>query len=337
MSTTGTPGSAPGRRTQESALDRLSRLLTMVPWLVNRQGIELDSAAEGLGITVDQLESDLSLLFLCGYGQMPDELIDAEWEGGYVFLRNADTIARPLRLGLDEAVALIVGLRALLAVPGLGERDAVVRALAKLEAATGAMAAAASSVEVRLSEEVDEDLLSRARFAIENTRRVRLRYLVPARDESTQRSVDPVRVLTVDGQWYLEGWCHRARAMRTFRLDRIESLVVTDEDGTPPADAQPRDLTHGVFQPGPDDLLVTLALERSARWVPDYYPVETVRDVGEGRLEVDLRTGDTEWLVRLVLRLGGQARVIAPAALGDRVRSLAAATRAAYAAGPGAS
>lgn len=315
---------------QESALTRLSRLLTMVPWLVNRQGIELESAAAGLGISVEQLESDLSLLFLCGYGQMPDELIDADWEGGHVFLRNADTIAKPLRLGIDEAVALVVGLRALLAVPGLGERDAVERALAKLEAAAGSIAAAASSVDVTLADDIDEDLVRRAREAVEGHRRVRMTYHVPGRDESTEREVDPLRVITIDGSWYLEGWCHRAQDMRTFRLDRVEELTVTDQDGTLPADVRPRDLGQGIFQPAPDDQLVTLGLTRSARWIAEYYPVEQVRERGAGELEVDLRTGDTTWLVRLALRLGGQVRIVAPTDLRARVGDTAATALAGY-------
>ena len=102
----------------ETATSRLTRLLTMVPWLVNRQGIELDEAARGLDVSVEQLESDLNLLFLCGYGQMPDELIEADWEEGRVFVGNAEAISRPLRLGVDEAVTLIVGLRTLLVSTG---------------------------------------------------------------------------------------------------------------------------------------------------------------------------------------------------------------------------
>ena len=78
------------RSGQETATDRLARLLTMVPWLVARQGVDLEEAAAELGITVEQLETDLRLLYLCGYGQMPDELIDAQWEGGRVFVTNAE-------------------------------------------------------------------------------------------------------------------------------------------------------------------------------------------------------------------------------------------------------
>ncbi len=303
----------------ESAVDRLSRLLTMVPWLVNRQGIDVDQAAADLGISTAQLRSDLELLFVCGYGQMPDELIDAQWDDGRVYIDNADAIARPLRLGMDEAVALIVGLRALLEVPGLGERDAVLRALAKLEAAAGGAAEAADRVAVTLADGADEEHLRRARRGVEQRRRLRLRYLVPGRDESAEREVDPVRVLNVDGHWYLEAWCHRARDMRTFRLDRVEELTVTDEDGTPPAQARPRDLDGGLFQPGAQDLLVTLRLARSARWVADHYPIETSEALADGVLRVTVRTGDTEWLVRLALRLGGTCIIEEPTDLRSQV------------------
>lgn len=322
----------------ETATARLTRLLTMVPWLVNRQGIDTEQAAAELGITVEQLDADLRLLYLCGYGQMPDELIDAQWENGRVFVTNADTIARPLRLGRDEALTLMVGLRALASVPGLGERDAIERAMAKLEEATGASAEAASRVEVAISEGVEADLLADARRAVEGHRRIHLHYLVPSRDESTERDVDPMRVVNLDARWYLEGWCHRAQDTRLFRMDRIESLEVLDVDGTPPEQAQLRDLDAGTFTPRPDDTLVTLRLARGAAWVADYYPVETVEPGPEGSLTVTLRTADTLWLRRLVLRLGGHATVVAPAELAQAVTSGATAALAAYgieAAAPG--
>ena len=117
------------RPSVESATSRVQRLLTMVPWLVSRQGIEIEEAAAGLGISEQQLVADLDLLFMCGYGQLPDEMIEASYEGGRIFVTNADAIARPLRLSVDEAISLIVGLRSL-AASGAGESSAVERALA---------------------------------------------------------------------------------------------------------------------------------------------------------------------------------------------------------------
>jgi len=328
--------SGASRQPSESATTRLSRLLTMVPWLLNRQGVEIEEAAREFAVTPAQVEADLALLFLCGTpGGYHGDLIEAEWESGRVFLGNADTINRPLRLGVDEALALIVSLRALAAVPGIGERDAVVRALAKLEAATGSASAGASRIQVLIDEGTSREAIALAQEALAARRRVHLHYLVPGRDESTERDVDPMRVINFDAHWYLEGWCHRAEDVRLFRLDRVEALTILDEDGTPPATAEPRDLGSGVFTPHADDQLVRLALGPGAVWVSDYYPSERIERTQAGGAVIDLRTADTTWLRRLMWQLGSQATVLEPAELAHEVHRGARAALAAYAGSAG--
>jgi proteasome accessory factor C len=303
----------------------------MVPWLLNRQGVEIEEAAREFGVTPAQVEADLALLFLCGTpGGYHGDLIEAEWESGKVYLANADTINRPLRLGVDEALALIVGLRALSAVPGIGERDAVVRALAKLEAATGSASAGTARIHVLIDEGSDQESLKLAQKALAEHRRVHLRYLVPGRDESTERDVDPMRLINFDAHWYLEGWCHRAEDVRLFRLDRVESLEILEVDGTAPATAQPRDLDSGVFTPQAEDQLVRLALGPGALWVSDYYPVERVQRTSDGGAVIDLRTADTGWLRRLLWGLGAHATVLEPPELASEVHRGAREALAAY-------
>jgi proteasome accessory factor C len=90
------------------------------------------------------------------------------------------------------------------------------------------------------------------------------------------------------------------------------------------SDLPPRDLSEGIFVPSPQDMLATLVLEPSARWVAEYYPVEDTEEAGEGRLRVKLRVGDPEWLTRLVLRLGGTAVVVDPTGLSAAVHRAAA-------------
>ena len=232
----------------------------MVPWLVNRQGIDLQQAADDLGVSAEQLEADLNLLFLCGYGQLPDELIEADWEEGRVFVGNADTIARPLRLGVDEAVTLVVGLRALREVPGLGDRDAVERALAKLEDAAGAAAAPARRVRAEVADGASPELLALAQQAIADHRRVHLRYLVPGARRGHRarrrpdaggrhgrqlvpRGVVPPRRGHPDVPAGPGRGAHRARRRRH-----------------PAGGGRERDLSEGTFRPAPDDLVVTLRL-----------------------------------------------------------------------------
>lgn len=305
----------------ESATDRLGRLLTMVPWLLNRQGIDLAQAAAEFGVSQDQIVDDLQLLFVCGTpGHMPDDLIEASWESGRVHVGNADTIARPLRLGRDEALALIVALRAMSAVPGIGHHDAIHRALVKLETAAGDAAVDTSQISVDLAAGAAESRhLPTVRRALDSGRRLRLDYLVASRDESTTRDVDPIRVVAVDGRWYLQAWCHRAEDVRTFRIDRISEATVLEVAGQPPAGVEVRPLARKVFEPAEADLTVELALEPRAGWVAENFPVERAERQPDGTVAVTLKVADPVWIVRLLWRLGGAARVVSPSWLAERV------------------
>jgi proteasome accessory factor C len=140
-----------------------------------------------------------------------------------------------------------------------------------------------------------------------------------------------MRLINVDAHWYLEGWCHRAEDVRLFRLDRIEAVAVLDEDGTPPATAQPRDLGSGIFTPQADDQLVKLVLGPEAVWVSDYYPIESIDRTSDGGAVIELRTPDTGWLRRLMWQLGATATVLEPAELAAEVRQGARAALELYA------
>lgn len=315
------------RPPQESATSRVQRLLTMVPWLAGRQGIEIERAAAGLGISEQQLMADLDLLFVCGHGPMPDELIEASYEGGRVFVSNADTIARPLRLTVDEAISLIIGLRSLSA-SGAGESSAVERALAKLEQAAGTVPGVERVVVVEDDTE-DGHTLAELRDALTASRRVHLTYHVPSRDERTERDVDPMRLAHVEGHWYLEGWCHRARDVRLFRADRIEEVAVLDVAAEQPAGVAGRDLSAGAYRGDDDDTPVRLRLRPAAHWVAEYYPV-TEREVDGEDLLVTLPTSNEGFLRRLVLRLGGGAEVLEPAVLREVVTDHARSALALY-------
>ena len=174
-------------------------------------------------------------------------------------------------------------------------------------------------------------VLAQLQDALARGRLVHLSYYVPGRDETTERDVDPMRLLVVEGRTYLEGWCRRAEAVRLFRLDRVLGLQVLDEPAEVPAEAEPKDVDQGLFRPSPEDLQVEIELAPLGRWVAEYYPCEAAAELGDGRLRVKLRTPDSRWVRRLALRLGENGRVVAPADLAAQVREDAAAALAQYA------
>jgi proteasome accessory factor C len=315
------------------SLDRLPRLLALVPYLLSHPGARAADVAALFEITEQQLRKDLDLLWVCGLpGHGPGDLIDMELEGDTITLFEPAGVTRPLRLTVDEALALVVALRTLAETPGLVDRDVVHRTLAKIEEAAGAAAGPADRVAVAVEHQTgEEQVLPVVRQALAENRRVHLSYHVPARDETTERDVDPMRLLLVEGHTYLEAWCRRVEGVRLFRLDRVVGITLLDLPAEPPPEAEPRDLSQGLFQPSPGDQLVAIALQPGAHWVADYQPCESVEDLGDGTLVARVRTPDTAWVRRLALRLGDQGRVLTPAALVEQVRADARAALAAYA------
>jgi proteasome accessory factor C len=314
-----------------TATDRLQRLLALVPYVISRNVVGLADTAAAFGVTERQLVDDLNMLW-CVELRSPDPYcpIDLSYEGGEIVVSQAESIDRPLRLGVDEASALLVALRMLAEVPGMEERSALSRTIAKLEAAAGEAGAASAQVAVQVDHNAARDVLDQVRGALAAGRRIHLSYYVPGRDEATERDVDPMRLLVVEGRTYLEGWCLRAESVRLFRLDRVMAMSVLDVAASVPGDAQPVDVDQGLFRPSADDVLVLLELSAHGRWVAEYYPCERVEELGEGRLRVSLRTPDTQWVRRLALRLGEDGKVIAPPEVAGQVREDAAAALAHY-------
>ena len=312
-----------------TSAERLRRLLALVPYVAARRVVGLAETAATFGMTERELIDDLNLAW-CVELRAPEPYcpIDLSYEDGEISITQAESIARPLRLAADEASALLVALR-MLAEAG-GDGDAVARLIAKIEDAAGAAGVASAQVAIQIEHPNARGMTATLGAALTAGKRVHLRHYVAKRDEATERDVDPMRLLVVDGRTYLEGWCRRAEGVRLFRLDRMLSVEVLDVPAEVPETAEPVDVDAGLFTASPTDVLVELELGPAARWVAESYPCETVTELADGRMRIGLRTPDTTWLRRFVLRLGEDARVVSPAVLADEVRKTAAAALAQY-------
>jgi proteasome accessory factor C len=306
---------------------RLTRLLALIPYVLAHQGIGTAEAAADFGITEKQLIDDLKLLWMCGLpGHDPGQLIDLSFDAGTISVSFDAGMSRPLRLTAEEALALVVALRTLAETPGLTDTDAVQRALVKVEAAAGG---AVDGETVAISLDASARIVPLLQHALTQQHALQLRYYTAARDETTQRTVDPLRVFDLDGRSYLEAWCRHAEGLRVFRVDRIEDVQVLDEPVRQHADVQLRDLGEGVYQPAAEHLLAVLRVSPACAWVADYYPTERVEDLADG-LHVSLRVAEPAWVRSLVLGSGGQVEVLAPGWLAESVRTEAAAALATY-------
>jgi proteasome accessory factor C len=293
--------------------DRFRRLLLLIPFVLERPDVTVQEVCEVFGITRGQLVADLDLLFVCGvppYG--PGELIEAEVVGGTVHIRAADYFSRPPRLSSEEGLLLLAGARAL--VTAGVTTDTLQSALRKLEMALGPDLAGRVSIGLAESAALEE-----VRRALEERKRLHLVYYSQWRETVTEREIDPWALFGAAGQWYVVGWCHLARGERLFRVDRMKEASVLDKPAEIPEDLD-LDRYETLYVEGPGAIEVTLDLAPAASWLAEDYPLKSRESLEDGWTRITLSTGNTTWLERLLLRLGDQARIVAPPELATDAR-----------------
>ncbi len=302
------------------APERLRRLLAVVGWLARSGRAPIAEIAERFSISERELVHELELAACCGVPPYtPDTLMEIVVDGDSVEATLSADLSRPRRLTAAEGFALSTAARTILAVPGADADGALARALSKLDAVLGASD--------RLVVDLDEPpLLELVRRAADAGYGLRIEYLSGSSDELSERRVDPVAVVSIDGHWYLDGFCHRAGGMRRFRVDRIRKARTEhgDEAGggrTAAGRASAARVTEEpqrgalgaeAFLPAPDARVARLRIGTRAAWVVESVPVFDVEARSDGGWEVSVAVGGRAWLERLLLQAGPHATVIDP-------------------------
>jgi len=308
------PDDAESRPTRDVRF-RLRRLMAIVGWLAKAGAAPIDEVAERFGLSHDELVRELELAACCGVPPYsPDVLMEIVVTDHSVEAFLPEGLARPRRLTPAEGFALSAAARTILAVPGADPDGSLARAAAKLEAVLGAR----EGVTVDLP---TPPLLGQVQRLVEQHRSADIEYHSGSSDEVTERRVDPVQVVSLDGHWYLDAFCHRADGLRRFRVDRIRSVVELDEVlGALPS---PRPPSADAFVPGPGSEVVQLELGPAAVWVLDSVPVLSSVRRPDGGADVTLAVGGSAWLERILLQAGPDARIAAPASWRDLTRRAA--------------
>lgn len=182
---------------------------------------------------------------------------------------------------------------------------------------------------------VPSQFFERVSAALLSRRRLHLRYLTRGRSELSERDVSPQRLVHYRNTWYLDAWCHRARALRRFALDAMEAATVLADaaDEVPLAEVRAKmDAGYGIYAGGRRRWAVLAFDARAALWASreEWHPQQKGRWLADGRYELRLPYVDDTELVMDVLRQAEQVRVLAPAALVDAVRERLKAAAALY-------
>jgi len=303
-----------GRRPALVTSDRVQVLLTLVPYLLERGEVTVAEAAAEFGVTPAQMRAMVEKLTVIGlpgadgYWQQPHELFDINWdlldEHDRIEITQSVGLERAPRLTSREAAALLAGLRLAAAMPGVAESEVIQGLMAKL--AAGASAAPADVVVAPPRVDEVRELVARA---LREGVAVSFTYRAPDAPAATTRTVDPVKVLVSNGQWYLQGWCHLRRAVRTFNLERVSEPRITDI---------PAEHAHvpvpELFEPAADDEVAVIRFRSELAPLVGEYLDRAELTESDGVTTARLRVADARSLKRLVARRGGAVEILEPAA-----------------------
>ncbi len=276
-------------------LERTARLLDLVPYINTHQGIALKDLAAVFEVSNAQMVNDLTTLWMCGLpGYTPLELMDLDFESGYVNISNAPTLAKPRSVTFDEGVALILGLDLLRAsIPT--DRTDLLEKIDSLSVRLSSIINLNSTFSVvapvnqGVSAAIEEALASRSSLEIE--------YHSLYRDEITQRTIFPIEIIHVEGQQYLSSYCYFASDFRQFKLDRIQKAEVTQESKTIPEDATDTQRINS-----------RLKVLKPTREIAERF---SRQDLKAGS-EFDFQTYSQQWLERSILSSGDGVALLTP-------------------------
>lgn len=204
------------------------RVLTLLSLLESRATWSGPELAERLGVTTRTIRRDVERLRELGYPVHGEQGA----EGGYRLGRGRRL--PPLVLDDEEAVAVALCLRAGAAGVLLGVEEQALRALTKLDqvlparlsAKVHAIDEATAALPSGTGPRLDTGVLTLLAQACQQTVRARFGYTSRA-GETSQRHVEPYRLVTTGRLWYLFCFDLDREDWRTFRLDRIDDLHVT--------------------------------------------------------------------------------------------------------------
>ena len=134
------------------------------------------------------------------------------------------------------------------------------------------------------------------------------------------RVVDPYQVVVRQGKWYLDAWCHKAKGLRRFQVDRIRSVKDTGRSAECVgliSDAEREALARPeAFLGAPEAQMARIALPAEASFAVEPFLSSALEELGDGLVMATIPVSGVDgWFGRLMLQLGPRAEVIAPSEL----------------------
>ena len=314
-------------------VDRFTRLTALTTYLLHhcdREGeglLSVDLVCRDLDLTAAELRADVRLLNLVNFGA-DGALLFAEFEGRERLRVTCDlaaeVFARPARLSPLQADTLLLAIELVGGQLPAATGAALQGAADKLRRARRDRPTVAAGTRLAGHDAV----YTAVNLAVKERRLLDIEYWAEGSARTSRRTVEPYLLVRGRGEWYYVAWCRTAGGRRVFRVATTKQAIVLAERFTPRAEIE-LDLyrregipSTAAYAPRSAQVWYSPVV---ARWIEERQPVRRLPD---GTCIAAQPYVETGWLTHALLRLGAEARPLAPpeaiAALADAIDVLLA-------------
>ncbi|MYL56237.1 WYL domain-containing protein [Virgibacillus halodenitrificans] len=307
-------------------MPKIDNMLAILWMLSSGERITAKQISEKLEINIRTVYRYIDTLSTSGV----PIISDTGHNGGYTLLNYF--IEAPLFFDYEEQTALFHA--AVFAEEGGYYRgEALNRAISKLsnysnEEQETKVNQRLTSLEVikRLSSYSVESFLKELEEAIAVGCSVKMLYHKRSEEQSNGRMVDPYRIIYWKNKWYVIGFCYLRKDIRSFRVDRIENLMLTENKFNRPKNFSARDFFMKKLLPTLEDKeeIISLVITGNRRtldnlcqhWFLGHYLQERTSNQAVFLLEKNMIH---TYVPYLILPYGKSIQVIQPMSLKDRL------------------
>lgn len=301
--------------TLEEQFTRLMQILQLIesePWKWDAAGLE-----ERFGVSRATIERDIAILRQWG------QIKRKQGKFGLMEMKFL-----PTSFSAVEALALRIAGTTFAEHAGAAYKDALATALKKIDLALPQkLSAEVKKAEGRVAvsqpvvREFSSDIYQSLQNAVMRHHPVDITYFSRSHGEPTKRRVDPYGLTFRIGAWYVVGYCHLRKDIRTFSLDRIRWLRVEDKlRFRYPSDFNLQEwLARGwQLQSGgePTEVVVRFG-PKIASWIlgGQWHPTQSLEKNRDGSVTFRVTVSGSEEMKYWIMSFGEDAEVIAPEAL----------------------
>jgi len=136
---------------------------------------------------------------------------------------------------------------------------------------------------------------------------------------SSQRTIEPYKLIFKKENWYLSGFCRKSNGFRIFKLNRMVEMILTDIHFEERLDyvipELKEDFTNAVGE------TVTVRMDNSLEFLAiDFFGIKNTHKDNDGNIVVTFETKNIEWVFGVFSQFGQKAEIISPKPMREQMK-----------------